>query len=173
MVILAPMTLTHREVDEATGKEITVGRTGHPVQAGQGVPSGPARLAPRSADPPLPKLLTGDNRHQHVWGAVQSHLEDLGYDVEMVARSPVETWNGRTDFTASHVAVSDHLEPPARLKTLLHEWAHIALGHDERLTGRRDLQEVEAESVAYIVCATIGVDSSRVLRALPGRLVRR
>lgn len=56
--------------------------------------------------------------------------------------------------------MSDHLEPPARLKTLIHEWAHISLGHDKRLTDRRDLQEIEAESTAFLLCATIGVDSA-------------
>src|SRR6266545_3823539 len=131
LVVLAPMTVTRREIDEATGEEITVAgavRGFKPVKVFH-----QAQLVspPDLAEPPLPKLLTGANRHQHVWAAVQSHLEDLGYHVELVTRSPVETWNGRTDFTASHVAVADQLPPPARLKTLIHEWAHIALRHDE------------------------------------------
>ena len=33
--------------------------------------------------------------------------------------------------------------------------------HDTRLIDRRDLQEVEAESVAYLLCATVGVDSAQ------------
>ena len=77
-----------------------------------------------------------------------------------MTRSPIDTWNGRTNFATGDVVVSDHLEPPAKLKTLIHEWAHIALAHDARHVARRDLQEVEAESVASLVCTTIGIDSA-------------
>lgn len=37
------------------------------------------------------------------------------------------------------------------IKTLFHEIAHVVLGHHTDKTIRRDLQEVEAESVAYII----------------------
>ncbi len=46
-------------------------------------------------------------------------------------------------------------------KTLLHEYAHYESGH---LSGRNDLskemKEVEAESIAYIVCKNHGIDTS-------------
>src|SRR5215212_355411 len=150
--VLAPMTITRQEVDEVTGDHMadTITRF-KPVKVFH---QGQLVAPPELADPPRPKLLTGDNRHQHVWAAVQSQLEGIGFAVELVTRSPVDDWNGRTDFTAAQVVVSDHLEPPARLKTLIHEWAHIALDHQTRLVGQRDLREVEAESVAYLVCAT-------------------
>ena len=159
--MLAPMTITRREVDEATGQEVTVTTGATRFKPVKVFHQAQLVAPPDLPAPPLPELLTGANRHQHVWGAVQSQLEALGYTVEKVTRSPVETWNGRTDFIARHVAIGDHLEPPAALKTLFHEWAHIALDHQHTLTGRRDLQEVEAESVAYMLCATIGVDSSQ------------
>src|SRR5215213_3052854 len=151
MVILAPMTFTRRDVDDATGQEITVTAAVTGFKPVKVFHQGQLVAPPELADPPRPKLLTGDNRHQHVWAAVQSHLEGLGFAVELVTRSPVDDWNGRTDFTAAQVVVSDHLEPPARLKTLIHEWAHIALDHQTWLVGQRDLREVEAESVAYLV----------------------
>ena len=44
------------------------------------------------------------------------------------------------------------------VKTLCHELAH-ALLHDG-FDGPRELAECEAESVAYIVCAGLGLDSS-------------
>ena len=161
LVVLAPMTITRREVDETTGQEVTVTTGATRFKPVKVFHQAQLVAPPALPAPPLPELLTGANHHQHVWGAVQSQLEALGYTVEKVGRSPVETWNGRTDFIARHVAVGDHLKPPAALKTLFHEWAHIALDHQHTLIGRRDLQEVEAESVADMLCAIIGVDSSQ------------
>ena len=161
LMILAPLIVTHREIDEVTGDEIAVGsgiRGFKPVKVFH---QGQLVSPPSIPEQPLPELLTGENRWQHVWSAVQSHLGDLGYDIELHARNPFETWNGRTDFLASQVFVVDHLEPPQQLKTLIHEWAHIALGHDDLLaTVSRDVLEVEAESVAFLVCSTIGLNSS-------------
>ena len=160
LTIFAPMTMTRRDVDEVTGDEIVVPGRLYGFKTVKVFHQGQLVSPPNVPERPMPQVLTGDNRHQHVWSAVESHLEDLGYDVAVVTRSPVETWNGRTDFAASDVVVSDHLPPPARLKTLIHEWAHIALDHDDRLGLRPDLQEVEAESVAYLVCAAVGIDSA-------------
>ena len=50
LVVLAPMTITRREVDDTTGQEVTV-TTGTPVQAGQGLPPSPARRPTRPARP--------------------------------------------------------------------------------------------------------------------------
>lgn len=48
-------------------------------------------------------------------------------------------------------------------KTLFHEVAHCVLGHGEvepdGLVLGRGVQEAEAESVAYLLCATLGMDS--------------
>jgi hypothetical protein len=161
MTILAPLTVTRREIDEATGDETcaAVGLRGYrPVKVfHQGQLVAPPDLPER----PMPALLTGENRWQHVWAAVTSHLEDLGYDIELVSRPPVETWNGRTSFADGLVEIADVNEPPQRLKTLIHEWAHIALDHADRPGDvHRGVLEVEAESVAYLVCTTIRLDSS-------------
>ena len=114
-------------------------------------------------------MLTGADRWQHVWAAVVAQLDHAGYRVEVVTRV-----TGRRRGTAAptsptgHVHVADDLEPPQRLKTLLHEWGHVALGHADTPSRPREVMEVEAESVAYLVCATIGLDSGFVLAALPG-----
>src|SRR4051794_38637602 len=162
LVVLAPMTIAHTDTDTdpAIGEQ-TEGRRYLRFKPVKVFHQGQLVSPPAIATPPLPRRLRGDNRHQHVWAAVQSRLEELGFSVDKVARSPVETWNGRTDFADRTVVVSDHLEPPAALKTLLHEWAHITLDHDARLAGRTDLREVEAESVAFVLCATIGLDSAQ------------
>jgi hypothetical protein len=50
LTILAPMTVTTRDIDEATGDEVVVGRGGGTrLQSGQGLPSGPTRVAAGAA----------------------------------------------------------------------------------------------------------------------------
>lgn len=159
LVVLAPMTLVRARTDPLTGDE-TNERALKGFKPVKVFHQGQLVDPPDLATPPLPRLLRGENRHHHVWAAVESRLEERGFSVDKVSRSPVETWNGRTDFSDRSVVVSDHLEPPAALKTLLHEWAHVVLSHDVRQAGRPALREVEAESAAYLVCATIGVDSA-------------
>jgi hypothetical protein len=159
LVILAPMTIAGRDTDPDTDEETT--RPFVRFKPVKVFHQGQLVAPPDLPTQPLPALLTGDNRHQHVWAAVAGRIEEAGYTVDKVTRPPFEEWNGRTNFTDRTVVVAEHLQPPAALKTLFHEWAHITLQHDSRLSGRRDLQEVEAESVAYLLCATIGVDSAR------------
>src|SRR5215216_3658302 len=135
LVVLAPMTIAPTDTDPATGEE-TAGRPFLRFKPVKVFHQGQLVAPPAIVTPPLPGLLRGDNRHQHVWAAVQSRIEERGFTVDTVTRSPVETWNGRTHFADRTVEVSDHREPPAALKTLLHEWAHMVLAHDDRLASR-------------------------------------
>ena len=72
LVVLAPMTITRREVDEATGEEVTVTTGATRFKPVKVFHQGQLVAPPDLPAPPLPELLTGANRHQHVWGAVQS-----------------------------------------------------------------------------------------------------
>ena len=59
------------------------------------------------------------------------------------------------------MSVHDDLDPPQRLKTLAHEWAHVQLNHaDANLLGGRHVAEVEAESVAFLLMGTVGIDTT-------------
>ena len=161
LTILAPMTVTHREVDESTGDETVVGRSIRGFRAVKVFHQEQLVAPPDLADPPLPELLTGPDRWNHVWTAVVAQLQHDGFTISLPEAEPSETWNGRTQFTERAVEVMEHLEPPQRIKTLLHEWAHVALGHGDQIQHTsRELREVEAESVAYLLCSTIGLDSS-------------
>ena len=57
-----------------------------------------------------------------------------------------------------HIAVKASLPPLQKLKTFTHELAH-ALLHD--LNSDRDTAELEAESCAYLVCNSLGLDTSQ------------
>jgi antirestriction protein ArdC len=69
--------------------------------------------------------------------------------------------NGWTNFGDRRVNVDTGLSPAMRTKTTAHELAHVLL-HDPADPDRpasRELVEVEAESVAYVVCHALGIDS--------------
>lgn len=57
--------------------------------------------------------------------------------------------------------MSEDLSPAEACSTLVHELAHIELGHGrEDCTDPRSRREVEAESVAYVVAMASGLDTS-------------
>lgn len=64
-----------------------------------------------------------------------------------------------------HIIISDSLSEIQTIKTLIHEIAHSRL-HSSKHTEKsgkkktRDQRELEAESVAFIVCSHFGIDTS-------------
>ncbi|HEY0238720.1 MAG TPA: ArdC family protein [Friedmanniella sp.] len=70
--------------------------------------------------------------------------------------------NGLTDFAAREVRWRSDMDPVAQVKTKTHELAHITMhGPDNPdATGHRGIGEVQAESVALMVLAAYGMDSS-------------
>ncbi len=157
--ILAPMKGRSVQTDEVTGEEVTKHflrgfRTVSVFHQGQLV--APPDIGQEAV---MPTLLTGENRWEDVWSAVSDQLEANGYDVDLHSRSPIEKWNGQTNYATRQVLIADDLEPAQQLKTLLHEWAHVNLDHESRSLLPRDVREVEAESVAYLLGQTIGLDS--------------
>ena len=69
--------------------------------------------------------------------------------------------NGTTNFTTRQVTVRPDLSPAHAVKTLTHvPLGHVLLHEDtERTLMDRARTEVEAESIAYLVCATLGIDT--------------
>lgn len=67
--------------------------------------------------------------------------------------------NGDCNHTKRHICVEVRNEPAQQVKTLSHELAHAIL-HGESFKASREVVELEAESVAYIVCQSLGLDSS-------------
>lgn len=79
----------------------------------------------------------------------------IGYTVEE-DYLPGET-NGDCTYDKKRIRVEARNDAVQQLKTLAHELAHAML-HEG--FANRALAELEAESVAYVVCAALGVDSS-------------
>lgn len=101
-----------------------------------------------------PVLLEGEGA---LWDALAAQVVAAGFTL---SRGDCGSANGYTDFAARTVVVAEHLSGRQADKTLAHELGHALLGHGAQVVVDRDLAEIEAESVAYIVCNALGIDSA-------------
>jgi hypothetical protein len=114
----------------------------------------------------LPQLLVGDDP-TGAYDDVVKLIKDEGYEFALAAPGSPDlgTANGRTVNAPGRrtVRVRDDVDAAQRLKTTLHELAHIRCQHlDESRSGEdlhRGRRETEAESVAHIVCTALGLDT--------------
>ncbi|MDQ6945667.1 MAG: ArdC family protein [Actinomycetota bacterium] len=100
-----------------------------------------------------PELLVGDDPAQ-LWAGLVAQLDGCGYTV---SRGDCGGANGFTDFLARKVMVRDDVDELQAAKTLCHETAHALLHDPSQQPVARARAEVEAESVAYIVCQRAGL----------------
>lgn len=80
-----------------------------------------------------------------------------------VTFQPIEgSANGFYSPAAGEIVVDSTLSEKQSLKTLIHETAHALLHNPEASSSQstRETKEVEAESVAYVVCQYFGLDTS-------------
>jgi len=110
--------------------------------------------------PPAPRLLDGE-APRGLGEAIVKLIESRGFSVSTVPdASHLQGANGRTNFAAKTVQVRADMDDAAMVKTAIHEAAHVLLHspddeHNRPL--RRSHQEVEAESVAFIVARVHGM----------------
>ncbi|MFP5489136.1 MAG: hypothetical protein ACLGHQ_12625, partial [Acidimicrobiia bacterium] len=148
----------------------------HVVDPETGLPSDPAivgyKLVPvfcqtQLVSPPdlpeQPRLLDGQDPPPELWEAVANQIYAAGFTL---TRGPIEgapEAKGIAKFVERVVIVRDDLSPQQALKTQIHELAHVLM-HDPTLGDNggklRERVEVEAESVAFVVCDALGVDSA-------------
>lgn len=108
--------------------------------------------------PEVVSRLIGDDAGSRFAGLVKV-AATLGYSVE-VSDLPGER-NGDCTFEMKRIRVREGLEPAQSVKTLAHELAHAILHNEADCTGlTRAVAELEAESVAFVVCYDLGLDSS-------------
>lgn len=118
--------------------------------------------------PPEPRLLVGQ-APPGLWGALAAQVTTAGYAlVDAPDAAALDGANGVTNFTTRTVTVRADMDPAARVKTLAHELGHVLLhapepGTDPTAWGRevhRGVREVEAESVAFLIGAAHGMDTT-------------
>lgn len=63
-------------------------------------------------------------------------------------------------YYGEHIAIKGGMSEADKIKTLIHEIAHAVI-HDGDEEKDRHTKEVEAESIAYVVSAALGIDASQ------------
>jgi hypothetical protein len=110
--------------------------------------------------PVVPKLL-GGQAPKGLAGSMLRFIRSHGYRVDTVSSATeIDGANGVTNWSSRQVTVRNDMDEAAIAKTLAHEAAHILL--HEKPPGQslpRQLKEVEAESVAYVVTSAHGMAS--------------
>jgi hypothetical protein len=117
----------------------------------------------QTTGPALPDIVTTLHGHapEGVFATLTDFAEGIGFVVERPG-SLESGANGDTDFGAGRIRVAASNDEAQQVKTLAHEIGH-ALLHDPTGIGARELtraqRELEAESVAYVICRALGVAS--------------
>jgi hypothetical protein len=97
-----------------------------------------------------------------LWESLAGYITARGFRLERCATAAeINGANGVTDFGAETVTVRSDVSDAQAVKTLAHEAAHVLLHNPtDGFWACREVGEVEAESVAFIVCGHHGMDSS-------------
>ena len=111
-----------------------------------------------------PTLLTGQ-APDHLWDGLALQVAEAGYELSL--QSPAGGANGLTMYGPRQVLVRPDVDEAQQVKTLAHELGHVMLHapadsenrNVERLC--RGQQEVEAESVAFLVASAHGMDTGQ------------
>lgn len=113
-------------------------------------------------EPPAPTLLEGQ-APEGLWDGLATQVKAAGFELTQVPdAASIGGTNGLTDYMAKTVSVRSDMPEAARVKTLAHELAHVLLygPNNPDAVRHRGVAEVEAESVALMVGAAHGMDTS-------------
>ncbi len=113
-------------------------------------------------EPPAPRLLEGQ-APAGLWEGLAAQVQSAGFELRLLAdASKIFGANGLTDYNNRVVSVRADMDPAAQVKTLAHELGHVLLHGPDAGEARqhRGIGEVEAESVALMVGAAHGMDTS-------------
>ena len=155
IAILAPCTYRRADTDEPAEEPTRVLRGFKVVHVFD--------LAQTDGDPlpePPVHLLDGDDPHGVTdLLAELIRAESYTFTIGPMPDEHAEA-NGVTDYAQRSVTVRQDLAPAQRAKTTAHELAHVLLHHpDSGTRPDRAVCEIEAESVAYLVCGQHGLTS--------------
>ncbi len=159
IAIWAPCARRVEREDETTGESVTA-RTLSGFRLVHVFDVADTEGEPLPEHPAQATLLTGE-APDGMWTHLASLIDSAGFHLELVDDIAGKSGaNGVTDFLTRTVQVAASGRSNAsQVRTLCHELAHVKL-HGASLTSRsRELNEVEAESVAYLVCHSFGLDA--------------
>jgi len=105
---------------------------------------------------PKPQLLQQDS--QQIQAAIKTLEQFANQRGNPVSYKDIKA-NGLYSLQSKAIIINKTLPPLQQLKTLTHELAH-ALMHANTTTEHTHTLELEAESCAYLVCDSLGLDTS-------------
>lgn len=110
---------------------------------------------------PAPEPLTG-KAPEGLWDGLAREVKRSGFKLLSAPdAAALDGADGLTDYTARQTHVRADMDDAERVLVLAHELGHIRL-HDPDASGRephRGIREVEAESVAAMICSVYGMDT--------------
>lgn len=119
-----------------------------------------SQVDPPVEAPPVPRLLTG-HAPPGLWDAM---CELAGIEGFTVTRGDCGTANGFITHADHEIRIRDDIDDAQAAKTLAHELGHaLTMTPAEAASpgANRELREVEAESIAFMVTAAHGLDSGQ------------
>lgn len=111
---------------------------------------------------PLPQLLQGQ-APDSLWDGLADEITARGFELRLVSNSAaIGGANGLTDYLTREVSIRMDMEDAAQVKTLAHELGHVMLHGPDHADAflHRGLAEVGAESVALMIGAAHGLDTT-------------
>lgn len=99
--------------------------------------------------------LQGDDAG--LYASLEAYAHQAGYSV---AKEAMGSAHGYCNPASEHIGINDADSPAQQAKSLAHEIGHAIL-HGTDFDMARSDAELEAESVAYIVCQHFGLDTAR------------
>ncbi len=152
--IFAPVRYRRRDpdqTDDKEGEQLVGFRLAAVFDVSQTEPLPGAEPAP--LEPPS-QPVSGDS-HAHLLAPLEQHAAMLGFDVQY------QPLDGRAGYCSSRdacIVIDSKLPANGKVTTLVHELAH-AHGIDYTTYSRAE-SELIVESVACIVCGSVGLDTS-------------
>jgi antirestriction protein ArdC len=153
IAILAPIVRRVRVKDEETGDDTVI--TGSPSAFRVTHVFDISQTNGEELPAPPVSMLEGDDTDA-LYTRLRGVVASVGYTVE---EDYLDGQNGDCTPGERRIRVEVRNQPAQQVKTLAHELAHAIL-HDGLIDLPREPKELEAESVAFIVCADLGIDSS-------------
>jgi hypothetical protein len=125
-----------------------------------------SQVDPGPAAQPLPDARPWVAQHgdgpDGLWPALVALTEAHGFTLTVRPATPGDgEAHGWTDYAGRTVWVNSGCDQAERVRILAHETAgHLRCGHEHRRDLSRAQRETEADSVAYVVLAALGLDIS-------------
>lgn len=101
-------------------------------------------------------LLEGE-APEGLFGRLVEFAESIGFTTETV--DELGGANGSTNFENNTISILGSNSAVQQIKTMAHEIGHAILHADRTSPITRDQKELEAESVAFVVCRALGIET--------------